>query len=85
MKKSNCQIYAFDPSVSSLPDGSKSMTSCNGRSSIRFQQLGIGSVSETDKKTKFNLKTLADIMAMVKVDGKIDLLKVDVEGIELEL
>ena len=86
MKRSHCKIFAFDPSVQSLPDGSQSMKSCNGQSAIHFNSVGIGAVSTTsiDEKTQFKLSNLADLMSQVNVE-KIDLLKMDIEGGEWEV
>jgi hypothetical protein len=79
-----CTIYAFDPSVKSLPDGSmaihpcKESNDCGG--SVHFEPVGLGVANEVDSKG-WVIKTLDTLMAEKGVDH-VDILKVDIEGSE---
>lgn len=83
-KRTKCNIYGFDPSVSSLPNNLQEYQPCPNGGKIMFESVGLGSKSEIEKTNSWKLFTLEDLMTIKSV-STIDLLKIDIEGSEWDV
>lgn len=89
IQRTECTVYAFDPSVDSLPDGSLEKRFCPStagapcRGVIKFFKLGLAPMNFIDERG-WQLKSMTTLMEHVGV-RHIDLLKIDIEGGEWDV
>lgn len=79
MKKTSCKVFAFDPSVPTLPGGQKHITYDESGGEIIFKKIGLGAHSHSSNKNSWKMSTLNDLM-MIEGVPSIHILKIDIEG-----
>jgi hypothetical protein len=85
IRRTNCTVFAFNPSVPSLPNGQTESRGCPSETGgvIYFRKEGLGS-SNRIQETGWTIHDIPTLMKKLSVTH-IDLLKIDIEGGEWEV